>query len=260
MLEAMLGRPGFAPVVILIAVFAALTLGTAGWYFAPRQEPSTSAPEAGPPAPAPTPPAAPLAPSGVEGPPASKIKTPAPPPPAAAPQPSPPPEPQPVPPPPPAEERYGNRTPFYSSGGIKMEYYWPQDPIAPNLSAEETEFLVYNETAGTMEITSLTINYTIGGAAVPIYSGTWESFPSRQSWERMAYVNIGQASYAGSLRLGPGEKGKIHHHITRSGSGDHRMQLAIAFRRPGGAAENYEHVFTLPASQVPPAPPPSSHY
>lgn len=100
--------------------------------------------------------------------------------------------------------------------GVEVYFFWPADPIAPHLSADEAEFILVNtnETAATLR--DPVVTFAAGSLVVDVYSGTWEAFPSRSSWERSSYVNIGQGQYRGTLALAPGEKGKLHYHLTGS--------------------------------------------
>lgn len=112
-------------------------------------------------------------------------------------------------------ERYGDRTPFYDKDGSLIEYYWPSDPIAPGLSGKETEMLLYNEGTVPFEIMRVSFLFINDGIAASIYSGTWEKFLSRQSWNRVEYMDIGAKEYTkAGLILNPGEKGKLHYHLT----------------------------------------------
>lgn len=125
-------------------------------------------------------------------------------------------------------ERYGNRIPFYKKDGISIEYYWPSDQIAPGISSEETEMLVYNESSAPIEITKIGFSFMNSGAQSSIYSGTWEKFSSRQSWNRTEYINIGKEEYTQkTLTLQPKEKGKIHYHLTHKNAFSAKNQSAL---------------------------------
>ena len=46
------------------------------------------------------------------------------------------------------------------------------------------------------------------------FSGTWEKFPSRYSWDRIEYISIPPSPYQGeALLVYPGEKAKIYWHL-----------------------------------------------
>lgn len=115
----------------------------------------------------------------------------------------------------PKKEIYGDRVPFYQKDGVFIEYYWPNDKIAPGLSAEETEMLIHNQSSIPIEITKIGFSFTNNTVQTSIYSGTWEKFPSRLNWNRTEYIDIGKGEYAQkALTLQPKEKGKIHYHLT----------------------------------------------
>lgn len=90
-------------------------------------------------------------------------------------------------------------------------------------------------------------SFTAGPQAVVIYSGTWEKFPSRTSWEKMEYINIGQGQYRGTLTLAPGERGKLHYHLQGAPAAVRlRASLAVA-----GRSTALEESVTRPADRAP---------
>lgn len=102
---------------------------------------------------------------------------------------------------------------FYSQDGVTLEYYWPIDD-GRNLSADETEILAYNESDETIEFVSPKIAFTENGRLRAQFSGTWEKFPSRDSWDRIEYISFLPSPYGGEkLLVYPGEKAKIHWHL-----------------------------------------------
>lgn len=106
---------------------------------------------------------------------------------------------------------YGFKRPFYSKDGISLQHYWPGDA---SFSNEETEILLLNESSSNVEVTSFDLVYTVEGRTYPHKSGTWEKFPSLQSWDKIEYLNISPRYYKGEqLLLTPGQKGKLHWHI-----------------------------------------------
>lgn len=106
---------------------------------------------------------------------------------------------------------YGSAAPFYDKDGIALQHYWPSEG---SFSAEETEILLFNESNSNLEVKSFDLSYTVGGKTYPHKSGTWEKFPSRESWEKTEYLNISAQHYQSQpLILAQGEKGKLHWHI-----------------------------------------------
>lgn len=106
---------------------------------------------------------------------------------------------------------YGFKRPFYSKDGVSFQHYWPGDG---SFSNEETEILLFNESSTNVEVTSFALVYSVEGRPYPHKSGTWEKFPSKQSWDRIEYLNISPQYYKGEqLLLTPGQKGKLHWHI-----------------------------------------------
>ena len=102
---------------------------------------------------------------------------------------------------------------FYQDGQVIFEHYWPLDPASNHLKADESEILVYNDGTVPVQIISPDMIFFLDGKSYPQYSGTWERFPSRTSWERIEYINIDPEHYHNEpLILQPGQKGKIHYH------------------------------------------------
>lgn len=109
------------------------------------------------------------------------------------------------------QEGYGFKQPFYDKDGIALQHYWPGDG---SFSNEETEILLFNEGASDLQVKSYDLVYSVDGKTYPHKSGTWEKFPSEQSWDRMEYINISPQYYKSEpLILTPGQKGKLHWHI-----------------------------------------------
>lgn len=105
----------------------------------------------------------------------------------------------------------GINEPFYSKDGLYLSHSWPSER---NFSAEETEILLFNESDSAIEVKSFDLIYSVEGKVYPHKSGTWEKFPSKESWERQEYVMISKDHYKGQpLILARGEKGKLHWHI-----------------------------------------------
>lgn len=106
---------------------------------------------------------------------------------------------------------YGMKKPFYQKGGVSLQHYWPDEG---SFSNEETEILLFNDSNSNLQVTSFDLVYTVESKVYPHKSGTWEKFPSRQSWDRIEYININKPHYQGqSLDLARGQKGKLHWHI-----------------------------------------------
>lgn len=110
-----------------------------------------------------------------------------------------------------SEGGHGMKKPFYSKDDISLQHYWPGDE---SFSNEETEILLFNESSSNLEVKSFDLTYAVEGKTYPHKSGTWEKFPSLQSWDRIEYINISKPYYQGQpLVLARGEKGKLHWHI-----------------------------------------------
>lgn len=106
---------------------------------------------------------------------------------------------------------YGSTASFYDKGGISLQHYWPSEG---SFSAEETEVLLFNGNSSNLQVKSFDLTYTVEGKTYPQKSGTWEKFPSKESWEKIEYFNIDERHYQNQpLVLAPGEKGKLHWHI-----------------------------------------------
>ncbi|MBS3067772.1 hypothetical protein J4450_03650 [Candidatus Micrarchaeota archaeon] len=103
---------------------------------------------------------------------------------------------------------------FLEQDNLVFEHYWPLDEYAPNMKDDESEILVYNNANLPVQITSTDMRFIINSNTYDQYSGTWEKFPSRSSWDRIEYINIHPNYYSGEppLILKPGQKGKIHYH------------------------------------------------
>lgn len=125
-------------------------------------------------------------------------------------------------------------TVLYNQDQVIFEHYWPN---TASLKGDESEILVYNEGTAPVQITASDQIFILGNQRYSQYSGTWEKFPSRQSWNRIDYVNINQNYYTGQpLILEPGQKGKLHWHYQFKGDVSTQQQAAeitIAFTRQG---------------------------
>ncbi len=116
---------------------------------------------------------------------------------------------------------------FYDQGGVTLEYYWPLDP-SRNLSADETEILAYNTGDATIEFRSPGIVFTEGGVIRERFSGAWEKFPSRSSWDRIEYIQIPPSPFGGeSLLVNPGEKAKLHWHMDAVSADNTSQSVAV---------------------------------
>lgn len=105
----------------------------------------------------------------------------------------------------------GVNKPFYSKNGLHLTHSWPGEG---NFSNEETEILLFNESNSAVEVKSFDLTYTVEGKTYPHKSGTWEKFPTIESWERNEYIMISPQYYKGEkLLLAPNQKGKLHWHI-----------------------------------------------
>lgn len=113
---------------------------------------------------------------------------------------------------------------FYQDGKVIFEHYWPLDPLAPHLKADESEMVVYNDGDVNLQITSTDMKFLLDEKSYSQYSGTWEQFSSRTSWERIVYINIDPSHYKNEpLILQPGQKAKIHY--------DYKFETDIADRK-----------------------------
>lgn len=106
---------------------------------------------------------------------------------------------------------YGFKKPFYDQNRLSLQQYWPGEG---SFSNEETEILLFNDSNSTIQIKSYEIEYIVEGKNYPQKSGTWEKFPSRQSWDKIEYLNISPQYYKSEpLLLTSGQKAKLHWHI-----------------------------------------------
>ncbi|QQG39663.1 MAG: hypothetical protein HYS81_04820 [Candidatus Aenigmatarchaeota archaeon] len=136
---------------------------------------------------------------------------------------------------------------FFSKDGVSMEHYWPS---TYSLKGDESEMLIYNEGGERVSIVSVEMTFTAGGRTYEQYSGTWEAFPSRQSWERIDYVNMHPDYYKGEpLVLEPGQKGKVHYHY-RFGdvSGEQSVSIDLTYKAGGTAVVKKKLTRTAPDS------------
>ncbi|MBI2641229.1 hypothetical protein HYW87_01370 [Candidatus Roizmanbacteria bacterium] len=109
------------------------------------------------------------------------------------------------------DDGYGISKSFFNKDGVSLTHSWPGEG---NFSNEETEILLFNESSSNVEVKSFDLAYIVEGKTYPHKSGTWEKFPSKESWDKIEYINISQSYYQGqSLVLASGEKGKLHWHI-----------------------------------------------
>lgn len=118
---------------------------------------------------------------------------------------------------------YNQNAVFYNDSGIVIEHNFPGEN---NLSSEESEMYVYNESGSEITFTKTSMDYLIDGVAQGGKSGTWELFPDWRSWEMIQYTNIGeQYNDDTPLVVKPGQKAKIHYHYNvGNSSGDHADQ------------------------------------
>ncbi len=120
---------------------------------------------------------------------------------------------------------------FFEKYNVQFEHYWPN---SGSLGSDESEILVYNERSQPVQIISTDMAFVADGILYNQYSGTWEKFPSRTSWDRIEYVNIKPNYYKGEpLILQPNQKGKIHYHYQFNGDIMQQQQsvkITIAFK------------------------------
>lgn len=114
------------------------------------------------------------------------------------------------------KEIYGDRVPFYQKEGVSFEYYWPLDPIAPGLSAEETEMLVHNESGKAVEISFVEVDFNLNGQNYLSPPGSWEKFVARLDWDRIEYRIFPRGAVAPPFTLAHNQKGKLHYHFSFS--------------------------------------------
>ena len=73
---------------------------------------------------------------------------------------------------------------------------------------------MFNDTSSDLQVKSFDLTYAVEDKTYSQKSGTWEKFPSKQSWDKIEYLNISPQYYKGEfLSLTPGQKGKLHWHI-----------------------------------------------
>ena len=124
---------------------------------------------------------------------------------------------------------------FYQQNGLTLEFYWPLSDLS-NLSADETEILAYNETGEVIEFKAPKMTFTENGIPRAQFSGTWEKFPSRFSWDRIEYISIPPSPYQGEpLLVYPGEKAKIHWHLEGIASTDTNQSVSLTLTVETGA-------------------------
>lgn len=114
------------------------------------------------------------------------------------------------------KEIYGERTPFYQKDNVSFEYYWPADPIASGLSAEETEILVHNESGKAVEISFVEVDFNLSGKSYVSPPGSWEKYPSRLDWNRVEYRIFPRGAANPPFTLSANQKGKLHYHFSFS--------------------------------------------
>lgn len=111
----------------------------------------------------------------------------------------------------PLQGGHGSKESFYNKDGIALQHYWPGEE---SFSNEETEILLFNESGSNLEVKSFNLDYSVEGKTYPHKSGTWEKFPTIESWERNEYIMISPQYYKGEqLLIAPNQKGKLHWHI-----------------------------------------------
>ena len=122
-------------------------------------------------------------------------------------------------------------TVLHRQDGVTFEHYFPN---TGSLKSDESEILIYNERNIAVQVVSSDMKFILGGKTYEQYSGTWEKFPSKQSWERMEQVNIKPLYYQGQpLILEPGQKGKLHWHYQFGGdiSGkEQAVEINVAYK------------------------------
>ena len=144
-------------------------------------------------------------------------------------------EPHPQPTQPPASQNQAQSPVFYAQDGLTLEFYWPLDDRS-NLSADETEILVYNESEKSFEFAPPAISFTEGGDSRAQISGAWEKFPSRYSWERIEYISFPPSPYQGEpLIVHPGEKARFHWHLAQVADKDTDQSVALDITVSTGA-------------------------
>jgi len=127
----------------------------------------------------------------------------------------------------PTSQRQAQNPIFYKQNGLTLEYYWPLDDRS-HLSADETEILAYNESDQAIEFKLPEMTFTENGSPRAQFSGNWEKFPSRYSWDRIEYISIPPSPYRGEpLLVLPGEKAKIHWHLERMSTIDTNQSVTL---------------------------------
>ena len=124
---------------------------------------------------------------------------------------------------------------FFERDGVTFEHNWP-DTESKSLKGDESEIFVYNENDNNIEFIATNMIFFVGETSYNIYSGTWEKFPSRNSWDRIEQINIGQGYSGEPLILEPGQKGKIHYHYEFDISAEdpnQRVQIDLTYTLNG---------------------------
>lgn len=143
---------------------------------------------------------------------------------------------------------------FFQENNLVLEHYWPNDAF---LKDDESEILAYNEGSSPIQFISPDMVFYIDEQAFNQYSGTWEKFISRQSWDRTEYINIEPDYYKNEpLVLQPGEKGKLHWHyqFPPGLSGKPAVSIKLQILKDGKTTVidqrlTKEQVFTVPPKQ-----------
>src|SRR3989338_10419930 len=141
-----------------------------------------------------------------------------------------------------------SQTTFYKDGNIVFDHHWPN---TQSLGGDESEVFVYNDGNSVFQVKSTDMVFVAGGKSYSQYSGTWEKFPSRSSWERIEYINIHPNYYKNEpLVLQPGQKGKIHYHYQFPGdiSGKQEAKIKITYL-VGGEEKKVDQTLTRIASE-----------
>jgi hypothetical protein len=123
-------------------------------------------------------------------------------------------------------QRQAQHPVFYQQNGLTLEYHWPLNDLN-YLSAEETQILAYNESDEAIEFIMPQMSFTENGSPRALTSGTWEKFPSRNSWDRIEQIFLLHSYQGEPLLVQPGEKAKIHWHLERITSTDTNQSVAL---------------------------------
>ena len=123
---------------------------------------------------------------------------------------------------------------FYQQNGLTLEYHWPIDKLN-FLSAEETQIMAYNESDEAIEFIMPQMSFTENGSPRALTSGTWEKFPSRNSWDRIEQIFLLHSYQGEPLFVQPGEKAKIHWHLEHITSTDTNQSVALDLTVTTGA-------------------------